>query len=71
MEHYSLTYRLNNRKLTSVAGISLSDNSCLRQAERAFNIEGYITRGAHAVAFTKNLETQKNYTGKSPLYREL
>jgi hypothetical protein len=70
-DHYSLAYRLSNRKLTSIAGIAFQGRTCLRAAEIAFQKAGYNTSGNYHVRFTKNLQDQKNYVGKAPLYKEL
>ena len=70
-DHYTLTYRLENRKLTAISGVSFEGRTCLRAAEIAFQKDGYSTNGNYSVYYTRCLEKQKNYAGKSPLYKEI
>ena len=71
VDHYTLAYRLANRKLTAVAGVSFEGRTCLRAAELSFQKEGFSTCGAYSVYYTKHLQDQKNYAGKAPIYTEL
>jgi hypothetical protein len=70
-EHYTLAYRLQNRKLTGIAGITMPERSCLRGAEVELQKAGFHTAGAYAVYFTTQLLKQKNFVGNAPLYKEL
>jgi len=70
-EHYTLTYKLNNRKLTGIAGVCFEGRTCLRVAELEFQKHGFTTFGAYSVAYTNHLTNQKNYIGKAPVYQEL
>jgi hypothetical protein len=71
MEHYTLTYRLENKKLTGIAGIAFDGRTCLRAAEIAFQKEGFSTNGNYSVYYSNQLMKQKNYTGKAPVYQEI
>lgn len=71
VDHYTLAYRLENRKLTAIAGVSFEGRTCLRTAEESFRREGFLTSGAYSVYHTKNLQDRKNYIGKAPVYKEL
>ena len=71
IDHYTLAYRLANRKLTAIAGVSFHGRACLRAAEIEFQKAGYSTSGNYDVRYTKNLQSQKNYAGRCPLYKEL
>ena len=71
VDHYTLAYRLANRKLTAVAGVSFEGRTCLRAAELSFQKEGFSTCGAYSVYYTRHLQDQKNYAGKCPLYKEI
>jgi len=71
VDHYTLAYRLTNRKLTAIAGVSFEGRTCLRAAELAFQKEGFSINGAYSVYYTNHLTDQKNYAGKAPVYKEL
>jgi hypothetical protein len=71
VDHYTLAYRLNNRKLTAIAGVSFEGRTCLRAAEIEFQKAGYNTNGNYHVCYTANLQDQKNYAGKAPVYKEI
>lgn len=71
MEHYTLAYKLTNRKQTAIAGISFDGRTCLRAAEIAFQKAGYTTYGNYSVYYTKHLHSQKNFAGIAPLYKEI
>jgi hypothetical protein len=71
VDHYTLAYRLANRKLTAIAGVSFEGRTCLRAAELSFQKEGFSTCGAYSVYYTNHLIGQKKYAGKSPVYQEL
>ncbi len=71
-KQYFLTYKLGNKK-TAVAGVLLQHDACLNDAFKAFIVAGYPNPYHHKgydIA-GERLLTQKNYSGKSPLYKEL
>ncbi len=72
MKHYILTYKLEG-KLTGIAGIELGDNSCLNDAFKKFILNGFPNPNHHKGYDIKrgDVETQKNYFGRSPIYREI
>ena len=71
VDHYTLAYRLDGRKLTAIAGASFDGRTCLRTAELSFRREGFLTCGKYSVYHTRNLQERKNYVGRAPVYKEL
>ena len=66
-----LTYRLKGKKVVAVAG---TEANCLRNAEIIFNEAGYPNHWFHPeyrIMWANSVEKQKNYAGRSPLYKEI
>ena len=69
MRHFILTYKIG-RKLTGIAGVEAEHKNA---AFKLFLTAGYPNPNHHNkydVAWP-DVETNKNYIGRSPLYKEL
>ena len=70
MQAFILTYKLG-RKLTGIAGIEMPDDACLNDAVKYFISQGYPNPRHHKDynITCGSVETQKNYCGRSPLFK--
>ena len=68
---YILARKLG-KKWTGISHCDLGEGSCLRQAERYFIEQGYPNPEHHPEyrITWDTIETQRNYIGRAPVFRE-
>jgi hypothetical protein len=67
-----MAYKLGS-KWTGIAGTNLGEGTCLNDAFKHFRAQGYPNpnHDNRYKIYWGIIESQKNYTGRSPLFKEI